>query len=54
MSVLVHLVRGGGAGARPVQVSARVSDRMDAVGLPWVFDENNRPSLLEEKDDGVR
>ena len=22
-------------------------DRMDAVELPWVFDENNRPSLLE-------
>lgn len=22
-------------------------DRMDAVGLPWVFDENNRPSLVE-------
>ena len=28
-------------------------DRMDAVGLPWVFDENNRPSLLEGKDDGL-
>lgn len=22
-------------------------DRMEAVELPWVFDENNRPSLLE-------
>jgi hypothetical protein len=22
-------------------------DRMDAVKMPWVFDENNRPSLLE-------
>jgi hypothetical protein len=22
-------------------------DRMEAVGLPWVFDENNRPSLVE-------
>jgi Suppressor of fused protein (SUFU) len=29
-------------------------DRMDAVGLPWVFDENNRPSLVEEKDNGIR
>jgi hypothetical protein len=27
--------------------------RMDAVGLPWVFDENNRPSLLEEKGNGL-
>ena len=23
-------------------------DRMDAVGLPWVFDEANRPSLLPD------
>ncbi len=22
-------------------------DHMEAVGLPWVFDENNRPSLVE-------
>jgi hypothetical protein len=22
-------------------------DRMDAVDLPWVFGENNRPSLVE-------
>ncbi len=22
-------------------------DRMEAVDLPWVFDENNRPSLVE-------
>jgi hypothetical protein len=29
-------------------------DRMEAVELPWVFDENNRPSLLEEKVDGLR
>jgi hypothetical protein len=28
-------------------------DRMNAVGLPWVFDENNRPSLLEEKGNGL-
>jgi len=24
-------------------------DRMDAVKLPWVFDESNRPPLLENK-----
>ena len=29
-------------------------DRMDAVGLPWVFDENNRPLLVEEKDIDLR
>lgn len=23
-------------------------DRMDAVGLPWIFDESNRPSLLND------
>jgi hypothetical protein len=28
-------------------------DRMDAVGLPWVFDESNRPSLVGESDDGL-
>jgi hypothetical protein len=22
-------------------------DRMEVVDLPWVFDENNRPSLVE-------
>jgi hypothetical protein len=22
-------------------------DRMEAVDLPWVFDENNRPSLVD-------
>jgi hypothetical protein len=29
-------------------------DRMDAVSLPWVFDEDNRPLLMEEKGNGVR
>jgi hypothetical protein len=29
-------------------------DRMGAVGLPWVFDENNRLSLVEENDNGLR
>jgi hypothetical protein len=28
--------------------------RMDAVGLPWVFDENNRPSLVEETGNGLQ
>jgi hypothetical protein len=28
-------------------------ERMDAVGLAWVFDENNRPSLVEDKDNGL-
>jgi hypothetical protein len=33
-----------------IQAGARVNallDLMDAVKLPWVFDEANRPSLLE-------
>jgi hypothetical protein len=29
-------------------------DQMEAVELPWVFYEKHRPSLVEEKDNGVR
>jgi hypothetical protein len=43
--VVVGSLRGG---------AVALLDRIDAVGLPWVFDENNRPSLVEEKDNGLR
>ena len=49
MSFLWHIPISEAERAYKVEHGAdALIDRLEAVELPWIFDESNRPSLLED------